>query len=134
VILNLLVATHSEKALSRNTLVFAAVGTAASWMAISAYGAVGAAAATLATSLASQISLAMLPSTRRYVRAALGSALRPLVAVALAIGAGHLGGGAGWAAAALSLGVYVAAVAALGVFGRAEWRLLQSMRAGRRPS
>jgi O-antigen/teichoic acid export membrane protein len=127
VILNLLVATHGERALSRNTLAFAAVGTAASWVAIEHYGAIGAAAATLATSAASQISLALLPSTRLFVRASLGSALRPFAAVAIAVGLAHFSGLTGWAAMATALAIYLAAVGVLGVFGVAEWRLLQSL-------
>ncbi len=131
VILNLLVATHSERALSRNTLAFAAVGAAASWFAISRYGAVGAAAATLATSAASQLSLAMIAPTRRYVRASLRSALRPFAAVAIAVVAAHLVRLDGWASMAFTLAVYIAAVAGLRVFGAAEWRLLQSLLARR---
>jgi O-antigen/teichoic acid export membrane protein len=127
VILNLLVATHSEKALSRNTLAFAAIGAAASWLAISRWGAVGAAAASLATTAASQCSLAMLPSTRRYVRASLGSAARPFAAVAVAVLAASVAGPGGWASVGIALAAYAAAVAALGVFGAAEWRLLRSL-------
>ncbi len=131
VILNLLVATHSERALSRNTLAFAAVGTVASYVAIANYGAVGAAVATLATSAASQLSLAMLPSTRRYVRASLGSALRPFAAVAIAIGATRVSGLQGWASIGAALAAYAACVAGLRVFGPAEWRLLRSLVEGR---
>jgi O-antigen/teichoic acid export membrane protein len=132
VILNLLVATHSERALSRNTMVFAAIGAVASWLGIREYGAIGAAAAMLATTAASQVSLAMLPSTRRYVRASLRSALRPLVAVALAVAAGRLLDLPGWPSVVATLAVYLVAVAALRVFGAAEWRLLQALVAGRR--
>lgn len=132
VILNLLVATHSERALSRNTLAFAAVGTVVSWIAIAHYGAVGAAAASLATSAASQVSLALLPSTRRYVRASLGSALRPFAAVGIAVTLAHFTGLTGWASMATAIAIYLAAVAGLQVFGAAEWRLLRSL-LGRRP-
>ncbi|MFN2426931.1 MAG: oligosaccharide flippase family protein [Candidatus Binatia bacterium] len=132
VILNLLVATHGERALSRNTLAFAAVGAVLSWAAIDAYGVVGAAAATLATSAASQLSLALLPSTRLYVRASLRSAVRPVAAVVLAIALARLTGLHGWLAMGTTLLFYVAAVAALRVFGPAEWRLLRALQAGRR--
>ncbi len=131
VILNLLVATHSERALSRNTLAFAAVGAALSWWAIREFGAVGAAAATLATSLASQVSLALLPSTRTYVRASLRSAVRPLAAVLTATLVARAAGFGGWSGMAATLAVYVGAVAVLRVFGAAEWRLLRSVLAGR---
>ena len=133
VILNLLVATHSERVLSRNTLAFAIVGAAASWFAITQFGAVGAAAATLATSAASQVSLALLPATRRYVRASLRSALRPLAAVAITVAVASLAGLKGWPAMAVTLALYVGSVAALRVFGASEWRLLRSLLAGRRP-
>lgn len=132
VILNLLVATHSEKALSRNTLFFAAVGAAASWMAISAHGALGAAVATLATSAASQVSLALLPSTRDYVRTALRSALRPALAVLVTVLLAAAVGPGGGAGPVVTLAIYIAAVAALRVFREAEWRLLRSLLAGRR--
>ena len=128
VILNLLVATHSEKALSRNTMAFAAVGAVASYFAIGVWGAVGAAVATLITSAASQISLAFLPSTRRYVRTSLRAALRPLLAVAVAIAVVRLSALTGWAATVTTLAVYGGGVAALRVFGEAEWRLLRSLR------
>ncbi len=132
VILNILVATHTEKALSRNTLVFAGVNVAASYAAIQAYGAVGAAAVALAISAASQVSLAMLPSTRLYVRASLKAAVRPFAAVAIAIVVARVIGLEGWASAGATLAVYLAAVAALGILGREEWRLVQSLVAGRR--
>lgn len=132
VILNLLVATHSERALSRNTLAFAAVGAVASWFAIGAYGAVGAAAATLATSAASQASLAFLPSTRRYVRTSLAAAVRPVAAVGVAAGLAHATGLHGWSSMAVALGLYVAMIAVLRVVGPDEWRLLRTMIAGRR--
>lgn len=132
VILNLLVATHSEKALSRNTLAFAAVGAVASFFAIRSFGAVGAAAATLVTSAASQVSLAILPSTRRYVRTSLGAAMKPFGAVALAAGLAHFSGLDGWPAVGAALAVYVVAIALLGIVGADEWRLLRTMAAGRR--
>jgi len=131
VILNLLVATHEERVLSRNTLVFAVLGAVVSWVAIGKFGLLGAAAATLATSAASQLSLAMLPSTRLYVRASLRSAVRPVAAVILAVALARLTGLQGWVGTATTLAFYVAAVAALRVFGPAEWRLLQSLKAGR---
>jgi O-antigen/teichoic acid export membrane protein len=132
VILNLLVATHSERALSRNTLVFAAMGSVLAWLAIGSYGAIGAAAAALATTAASQASLAVLPSTRTWVRASLGAALKPVAAVAIAVGLARLAGLQGWSGAAATLAFYAVAVAALRVFGAAEWRLLRSI-VGPRP-
>ncbi|HEY2773487.1 MAG TPA: flippase [Candidatus Binatia bacterium] len=127
VILNLLVATHNEKAMSRNTLVFAGVGATLSWLAISTFGTIGAAVAALATTAASQVSLAMLPSTRRYVRATLASAARPLAAVLLTVLATRLTGLEGVASMAASMGIYVIFVAAFGIFGAAERRLLRSL-------
>ena len=132
VILNILVATHTEKALSRNTLVFAGVNVVASYAAIQAYGAVGAAAVALAISAASQVSLAMLPSTRLYVRASLKAAVRPFAAVAIAIVVARVIGLQGWASAGATLAVYLVAIAALGILGREEWRLVQSLAPGRR--
>ncbi|HYC56927.1 MAG TPA: flippase [Candidatus Binatia bacterium] len=130
VILNLLVATHGEKALSRNTLVFALLNLPVSVLMIRSYGAIGAAAAMLATSAASQVSLAMLPSTRPYVRAALVPAVRGIMAVLIAVIVSRLSGLSGTPLVTLSILTYLAAAAALGVLGIEEARLLWSLRAG----
>ncbi|HYC00251.1 MAG TPA: flippase [Candidatus Limnocylindrales bacterium] len=130
VILNVLVATHGERVLSRNTLAFAAVNLVLSVLLIRSHGAIGAAAAMLATSAASQLSLAVIPSTRQYVRAALVPALRAFAAVAIAVIAGKLSGLSATPLLVLSILVYVAAAAVLGVFGADEWRLLKAVRSG----
>jgi O-antigen/teichoic acid export membrane protein len=131
--LNLLVATHRERALSRVAVAFAAVGAVLAWLAIDAWGALGAAGAALVSSAASQVALAMLPSTRTWVRASLGAALKPIAAVLVAIVVARLAGLEGWTGAAATLAIYAAAVAGLRVFGAEEWRLLRSLAAGRRP-
>ncbi len=84
VILNLLVAAHREVAVSRVAVTFAAVNVALSIPMIARFGYPGAAVALVLSSAASQIVLALLPSTSPYARPCLISALRPLAAVAVA--------------------------------------------------
>jgi O-antigen/teichoic acid export membrane protein len=130
--LNLLVATHRERALSRVAVAFAAIGSVAAWLAIDAYGAIGAAGSALVVSAASQATLVLLPSTRTWVRASLGAAVRPIAAVLVAIAVARLAGLEGWTGVAVTLVIYVAGVAVLRVFGAEEWRLLRSLAPGRR--
>jgi|GEM_PF-1270926 len=132
VILNLLVATHGERTLSRNTFAFAIVNLVASFFLIRAYGGIGAAWTMLLTSAVSQVSLAMLPSTRRYVRAVLGSAVRSFGAVAAAVVVGRSSGFSGAALVSTTLAAYAAAIVLLRVCGVEEWRLLRAAAAGSR--
>ena len=112
---NLLVAAHAERTLERNTAVFAVVGVALSVVLIGSHGAVGAAAAMLATSVASQVSLSMLPSTRAYVAPTLRAAVRPFAAVLVAVAVGRMLPIPAAAAAVAALVAYVPAVWLLGV-------------------
>jgi len=125
VILNLLVATHGEKTLSRNTFAFAIVNLIASFVLIRAYGGIGAAWTMLLTSAASQLSLAMLPSTRLYVRPVLTSAVRAMGAVAAAVAVGRMSGLAGIALVSTTLATYAAATVILRVWGVEELGLLR---------
>lgn len=130
VILNLLVATHGERTLSRNTFAFAVVNLVASYVMIRAYGGIGAAWTMLITSGASQISLAMLPATRKYVRPVLASAVRAMGAVAVAVAVGRISGLSGVALVSATLATYAAATIVLRVCGIEEWRLLRTAVAG----
>lgn len=132
VILNLLVATHGEKTLSRNTFAFAIVNLVASFFLIRAFGGIGAAWTMLLTSAASQLSLAMLPSTRQHVRVVLGSAMRALAAVAVAVAVGRVSGLSGVELVSTTLAAYAAAILLLRVCGVEEWRLLRAAVAGSR--
>lgn len=84
VILNLLVAAHRERALYRNTMVFAVANVLLCLLLIPESGYAGAALAMVVTSAASQLSLALLPATRDFVRPCLRSALGGFAAVGLA--------------------------------------------------
>lgn len=90
VMVNLLVAVHAERTLSRNTVVFSVLTVLLSIPAIEHWGFIGAAVVSVLTSIASQLSLALIPSTGRYVRACLAAGLRPIFAVALAAAVGSL--------------------------------------------
>jgi len=127
VILNLLIATHREQALYRNTVVFAAVNVVASSILIRWYGEIGAAAALLATSAASQVALALLPATGAYVRPLLLSVLRVIAAVLVAIGIARWSGLAPAAATALALLLYAVALVVAGVWNRDEVRFVRSV-------
>jgi O-antigen/teichoic acid export membrane protein len=126
VIVNLLVAVHREKALSRNTMVFAAITVALSIPAIERWGFVGAAVVTVGTSVASQLSLALLTSTGPYVRACLAAALRPIAAVAIAAA---VGSAIGSVPMALGLGgvVYCTVVVATGAVTREDIAFARAM-------
>jgi PST family polysaccharide transporter len=120
VILNLLVATHHEKPLYRNTLLFAAINVAASALLIRLQGDLGAAVALLATSAASQIALASWPSTSRYVRPILFAVARVFAAAIFAVAVGRSSGLAGLPATLLGLVIYVVTLIAIGVLNRDE--------------
>ncbi len=115
VIVNLLVAVHAEGTLSRNTVVFSILTVMLSIPAIEHWGFIGAALVTVVTSIASQISLAALPSTGRYVRVCLLAGLRPIAAVACAASVGSMMDGvvASLAVGALVYSVFVVATGAV---------------------
>lgn len=127
VILNLLVAVHREGSLFRNTAAFAVVNVLLSLVLIRGYGFTGAAIAMVATSLASQISLALLPSTGLYVRTCLAAGLRAFLAVAAAAGVALAFGHTGLTLVGVALAVYVAALVVLGVVNRDEIRFVRSL-------
>ena len=127
VILNLLIVVHRETVLYKNTAAFAAVNVGLCMLLIPPWGYTGAAAAMVAASAASQLCLALLPSTGEYVRACLGSALRALAAVAVAVALGvwaPMGVGASVAAA---LAAYAVLLPLLGVLDRDELRFIRSL-------
>lgn len=127
VILNVLVAVHRETALYRNTLVFAVLSVLVCFPLIGAYGYPGAAVAMVLASVGSQAGLALIPSTRDYVRPCLGAAARSIAAVALgvavasSIDAGHVAG------LAVAFTVYVLSLVVLGVLNRDEIRFMRAM-------
>jgi O-antigen/teichoic acid export membrane protein len=84
VILNVLVAIHHERTLFATTVIFAAINVGLSWVLIETHGATGAAVAMLATSAASQLVLAVLPSVGAYVRPVLWVTLLTSCAVIVA--------------------------------------------------
>lgn len=127
VILNLLVAVHRETALFRNTLVFAVVNTALSFVLIDMYGAMGAAVAILATSAASQIALAVLPNTREHVLTPLRASIRPAIAICIGVALGRYSGANTLSAPLVGLGGYALALVVLGVANRQEYRFLCSI-------
>jgi O-antigen/teichoic acid export membrane protein len=130
VIVNLLVAVHGERVLSRNTMLFSLLTVLLSIPAIQHWGFMGAAVVTVATNIASQISLALLSSTGRYVRACLAAAMRPIVAVAVAAAAGSA-----LASTAVAVGtgcaVYVVTVVVTGAVTRADLALARAAGVGR---
>ncbi len=125
VMLNLLVAAGRVKTLYRNTACFAVFNVILSWLLIGPYGELGAAVAVLAGSAASQISLAMLPRTRSYVRPLLAPALKTLVALAPALAVGYYFEFGTLAGAFASLALYLAAVAALRIVTRSDLEYLR---------
>ncbi len=110
VILNLLVAAHRESSLYRVTMAFAVVNVAACALAIPRFGGVGAAMAMLTTSAGSQVALAALPASRRWVAPTLGAGLRATVAIPPAILAGR------WCEGELAAASAATVVYALGLF------------------
>ncbi len=126
VILNLLVAVHREGALSRNTMVFAVINVVLSFVLIRHHGALGAALAPLATSLASQVSLALLPSTRDHARPVLLASLRAMAAVVVAALVGRQCDSP-LAAVGSGLLTYATLLVALKVATVDEFRFLRSM-------
>jgi O-antigen/teichoic acid export membrane protein len=125
VILNLLVATHHEGSLYRNTLFFAVLNIALTALLIHEYGDLGAAVALLSTSACSQIALAMWPTTRAYVRPLLLSAGRICLAVVGAVALSRWSGLAPLRATILGLALYVVALGALGVLNSEEIRFVR---------
>ena len=127
VILNVLVAVHRETALYRNTLVFAVFSVLACFPLIGAYGYPGAAVAMVLASVGSQAGLALIPSTRDYVRPCLSAAARSIAAVALGVGvassidAGHMAG------LAVAFTIYVLSLVVFGVLNRDEIRFMRTM-------
>ena len=126
VILNLLIASHRETALYRNTVVFAVINVFASALLIHRLGDLGAAIALLATSAGSQIALALLPATRDYVRPLLVAAARVVVAVGAAVVAGRASGLGPVGGSGVALVVYAVALVVLGVLNRDEIRFVRS--------
>jgi O-antigen/teichoic acid export membrane protein len=127
VILYLLVAAHLETALYRNTLAFAAVNVAMCFPLIRSYGYVGASVAMVLTSAASQVSLALLPSTRDYVQPCLSAALRTFTAVALAVAALHTADAGDLVGSFAAVVLYLVLLVVLGVLNREELRFLRMM-------
>jgi O-antigen/teichoic acid export membrane protein len=130
VILNLLIATHRERTLYRNTLFFAAVNVAASALLISRFGELGAAIALLGTSAASQVALASLPATAPYVRPLLLSAARVFAAAIAGVAVARWSTLGAVPATALALAVYVGALVVLRVLNREELDFVRTVIAG----
>ncbi len=131
VILNLLVAADRVRTLYRNTAVFAAVNVVAAFLLIPSYGEMGAAVAVLVGSAFSQVSLALLPSTRDYVRPLLAPALLAVVAVPAAAAAGSYSGLGAAGSIVVSLVIY-SALACAGVAAAGYPPLARSARPGTR--
>jgi O-antigen/teichoic acid export membrane protein len=127
VILNLLIAAHHEHTLYRNTLLFALVNAAACVPLIRSWGYLGAAVTMLASSAASQLSLALLPSTGPYVRPCLTAGAAAAAAVCLAAAAGRLSGLAVAPASLVALVCYAAALVLFGVVNRDEIRFVRTV-------
>lgn len=127
VILNVLVAVHRETVLYRNTLVFALVNVALCVPLITRYGYAGAAVAMVLTSAGSQAGLALLPSTRPYVRPCLSAAAGSFVAVALAAGAGLAASASVLTACTIAVAAYLFFLVVLGVLNRDEVRFVRSL-------
>ncbi len=127
VILNLLIAVHHERTLYRNTLVFALANVAACVPLIRGWGYLGAAVAMLGSSAASQISLALLPSTGPYVRPCLVAGAASALAVCLAATVGKLSGLSALPASLIAVVCYAAALVLFGVLNRDEIRFVRSV-------
>jgi len=127
VILYLLVAAHLETALYRNTLAFAAVNVALCFPLIRAHGYVGAAVAMVLTSAASQVSLALLPATRDYVKPCLMAALRTFGAVAVAVATLRMADFGDLVGSASAIVLYLLLLVVLGVLNREEVKFLRTM-------
>jgi O-antigen/teichoic acid export membrane protein len=127
VILNVLVAVHRETLLYRNTLVFALVNVVICLPLIDRHGYAGAAVAMVLTSAASQISLAVIPSTRAYVLPCLTAAARSFVAVGLGVGVGLMSGRPAPMACGLGIAAYLVFLVVLGVLNRDEVRFIRSL-------
>jgi O-antigen/teichoic acid export membrane protein len=127
VIVSLLIAVHRETVLYRNTVAFAVANVVASVVLIRSHGELGAAAAFLACSAASQVALALLPSTAPYVRPLLLSAARTMAAVLVGVFAARWSGLDPLAATALALAVYGVGLVLTGVMNRDEVRFVRSV-------
>lgn len=133
VIINLLVAAHREKVLYFNTMAFAAASIPLSYALISRGGYTGAAVAILVTSGLSQAALALLPSTGLYVRSCLLAGVKPFAAAVAASACGLVVGWTTATALVVALGVYAAALFALGVLDADELNFIRSL-LGLRPN
>ncbi len=131
VIINLLAAVHLEGILSRNTIIFAVVNVALCLVLIPTDGYIGAAVAMVATSLASQVCLALLPSTGPLVRPCLFAGLRTVIAVFVGAAVGSaVGPMLSWEAVArggAALAAYMLTLVLLGVINREEVRFSRSV-------
>ncbi len=127
VIVNVLIASHREKILYRNTMVFSLINVLLCFPLIIDWGYTGAAVAMLITSVASQICLALLPGTAIYVRACLKGSSRPLAAVAVAAAVTFLSGSSGGAGVALILFIFVVSLVMFRSLSRKEWRYARLM-------
>ena len=126
VLQNLLIAIHHERVLYWDTLAFAFVNVAICFPLIASYGYLGAALAMVATSLASQVVLLLVPSVRQAVRACLAGALSPIAATALSLSAVLLP--LPTTGQVLAAGfVYAAALWLLGGFRPADVRVLRGV-------
>lgn len=133
VIINLLITVGLERILYRNTAAFAAVNVALCLLLVPEYGYMGAAVAIVLSSVASQVCLCLLPSTRRYAAACLRSAFPAVLAMALSTVVVVVFVGQGWAAAAVSLAVYAVVLVLVGVVGLRELELARVFVSSFRP-
>ena len=120
VVLNLLVAVHQELTLYRNTMVFALANLVLCLVVVPRFGYEGAAIVMVVTSAASQLSLALLPTTREHVLPCLRSAVGGLLAVAIACGVAALSADRWEIALTVGLSVHMTALLALRVIGRED--------------
>lgn len=127
VITNLLVAVHQEKALYRNTMVFAAVNVVLTYLLIRVRGYEGAAIAMVVSSALSQLALMLLPATARWVRPCLVSVAPILIAVIAAAAMVSLVALETVPALILAVGVYLISLAASGAIGHDDLRFIASM-------
>ncbi len=127
VMLNLLVAVHRETMLLANTVVFSAASVVLSIIWIRAHGYAGAAAAMVVTSFASQVSLALLPSTREYARPCLLAGLRTFVAVFVAAAVANSLHASAAVEILAAVVVYAVTLVILGVVNREEVRFVRTV-------
>jgi O-antigen/teichoic acid export membrane protein len=125
--LNMLIAVHEERALYRNTIVFAVVNVVLSVILIRRYGEVGAAVAMLVSSAASQVSLSLLPATGPWVKPCLLAGVRVFVAVGAGVAIGRWAGSGVLVALVLALAVYLVTLVVLGVLNREEMTFVRTV-------